>query len=97
MALAVHTDGQAKYVAQINGMGVVNIENNVASGIEYTGYVTPNGDWYVVKRTYSDPAGDPYTESIAWASVKNNSGKTTYAAAWAARATLSYSNYDAVF
>jgi hypothetical protein len=50
MALPAHSDGQAKIVATIGGFGVMNSERPAAeAGTEYVGYVTPKGEWLVMR------------------------------------------------
>jgi len=58
--------------------------------ITYVGKVHPNGDWMLQKIDTTSGI------QIRYASVKNNTAYTTYASAWAARASLEYTTLDLI-
>jgi len=77
-----------QYVATLGAFGTNNVDAASAT-VTYVGKENPGGAWLVMKIDTSSGT------AITYASVINNALVTTYAAAWAARATtLSYGTYS---
>lgn len=64
--------------------------NNFLDGTPmYIGKVSADGRWLLM--SYNAPTG-----VMQYANVSNNAAYTTYAAAWAARASLTYAAYGVI-
>jgi len=88
-------DGQ--YIGSTNPLPINDIKYNTndieeaSSTITYIGAEDKDGNWYIKKI-------DTTTGCVfSHATVKNNSGYTTYDTAWTARAGLTYQNYGDAF
>ena len=93
MAQKQHQDNRAKYVLQMGMFGITNVERPAGmTGTEYVAYETPNGEWLLVKRVFTSTS-----ETMTYASDQNNTSVATVAAAWTARATLTYGSYSEVW
>ena len=75
--------------AQIVGYGACNVA--VAGAITYVGKESAAGAWLVMSIDATSGT------VIRYATVANNVAVLTYAAAWAARATLTYGTYSEAF
>jgi IMP cyclohydrolase len=76
--------------AYVNDALAAYAVSNVLDGDPmYIGKVTATGVWLLMR--YSTSAG-----TMLYANQSNNSAVTTYNAAWAARATLTYAAFDAL-
>jgi hypothetical protein len=64
---------------------------SASSTVTYIGMEESGGDWYIKKIDTSSGT------SFGHATENNNSTYTTYATAWAARASLTYQNYSLAF
>lgn len=62
-----------------------------AANITYIGKEKADGDWCVMKMDETTGI------AVTYATITNNALITTYAAAWAARATLTYGAYSVAF
>ena len=63
------------------------VNNVVDSNPLYVGKVTPTGKWLVMR--YNLTTGD-----LTYANLSNNAGVTTYLAAWATYAALTYDRFE---
>ena len=70
----------------------VNNVDEAAGSIIYVGREDPDGRWYISK---IDESSNPIP--IQYASIKNNSTRTTYSTAWTNRTTLTYQDYSNAF
>ena len=80
-AVVLHTD--------LAGYGTNDVEEASAT-VTYVGKEKPDGTWLVMKIDTTSGT------TIRYASEVNNALVTDYAAAWAARATLTYGTYSEV-
>ena len=74
----------------VNQFGINDVDTASAT-VTYVGKSDASGVWLVQKIDTSSGV------AIGWASVTNNAGYLTYAAAWTARASLTYGRYDEAF
>lgn len=75
----------------LSHFGTNDVDKN-ANGSVYEGLEDAGGSWQVVKITTSG-----VITSNRFATIKNNSGHSTYADAWADRLTLTYGTYGEAF
>jgi len=97
MTIKVHSedDIRLKYIGTLKAFSVYRSENNTSTLIDFVAYITPKGEWFALERVYT--IINPRTNFLQWASVINNPTVTTPAAAYAARTSLVYEDYDKVF
>lgn len=87
----VTIDGkQVQAVANLDRFGTNDVASPSAT-LTYVGKTDAAATWLVM--SIDTTSGT----SIRYATVLNNVAVLTYAAAWAARATLTYSTYDGAF
>lgn len=67
-----------------------DVEEDTSNSTTFVGKQTKDGDW-LLQKIVDTIVGTKTTTTIQYASVLNNATKTTYAAAWTDRATLTYS------
>ena len=68
-------------------------DNNTTASTAYIGLEDKEGTWVIKKIDYSVAA----TPEFTYATITNNAGVATYAAAWAAISTLTYQVYSSAF
>lgn len=79
--------GGVSYVYVNDLLAPYAVNNFVDGDPLYIGKATPQGTWLVIRFSSS-------TGVMNYANVSNNPGYTTYTAAWAARLSLSYTDFQ---
>ena len=74
----------------VDGFGINDLEEATDTLI-YIGYTDIRGNWLVKRIDLSSG------KEFRYAMNSNNSSYSSYATAWAARASLSYTTYDSIF